>query len=358
MAERTEPRDKPAEPMSWWGMLKATFHEWSEDRASRLAAAFAYYAIFSIGPILIITVAIVGAVFGEEAAQDQLRPQIAEAVGDQAASFVQEMIEKAAFSPSLSFAGILSAGLLLYAATNLFASLQDALNTIFDVEPKPGRGVWGIVSDRALGFGMVLLIGALLFAATVASTFLPGFAEERPVWLTVVLHIAAIIVSTLIFTVAFAMIFKYLPDIRIRWRDTLIGAALTAFVFTLAKFGLSWYLTHSSTAGPFGAAGSLVIIMIFIYYTSQIMFFGAEFTQIYAKRNGKAIEPSSNAVSLDPQYTHETEQSGTGEPDNASGATGSRKHYDKAAKRNPGDGAGVARGRPSYSAGKYHPPMS
>jgi membrane protein len=361
--------------MSLWQVFMATFHEWSEDRASRLAAAFAYYAIFSIGPILLITIFLLGLIYGQQAAGDHLRPELAQFLGEKSADFIQDMVAKAGYSPGLSFAGILSLALIVYAATNLFTSLQDALNTIFDVEPKPGRGIKGMLQDRALSFLMVLIVGVFVLASVVLSTMLAALTKSldgNATLTAVLLQCANFLVSTFIFTGIFSLIFKYLPDIKIDWRDTLLGAAVTAALFSLARIGLSYYLSHSSTAGPFGAAGSLVIIMLFIYYSSQILFFGAEFTQIWAKRSGKTIEPSANAVSLDPEFTKTDE--GTGTADSSSGATGSRRHFDSTRRArgehgkpsgapepaDAGDGPDFSDsqdGHP-YPADRYHPPMT
>jgi membrane protein len=361
--------------MSLWQVFMASFKEWSEDRASRLAAAFAYYAIFSMGPLLLIAITLLGVIYGQKAAGDHLRPQLAQFIGEKGAEFAQDMVAKAGYSPGLSFAGILSIVLILYAATNLFVSLQDALNTIFDVEPKPNRGITGIVKDRALSFVMVLLLGAFILASVVATTMLSAVTDHlhvgNPAVMAFLLQLANFVVSTLIFTGIFSMLFKYLPDIKIDWRDTILGAGVTAALFSLARIGLGYYLSHSSTAGPFGAAGSLVIVMLFVYYSAQILFFGAEFTQVWAKRAGKTIEPSDNAVSLDPEFTKTKE--GTGAPESSSGATGSRRHFDStrqargestatssggrsdsadSAEQQEGDADGL-----SYPANKYHPPM-
>ncbi|MGN6367949.1 MAG: YhjD/YihY/BrkB family envelope integrity protein [Phycisphaerae bacterium] len=334
MAAETSPPPPKGQPMTYWQILKSTFNEWLEDRASRLAAAVAYYAIFSIAPLLMIAIAVLGLIFGRKAAANQIEPQLAQYVGAGAAKFVQELVAKASYSPSLSFAGIISLLLLLYAATNLFVSLQDALNTIFDVEPKPNRGITGIIKDRALSFIMILFIGAFILASIIFSTAVSAIGPHLPgnsFFHSALLYVGGFLLSTLLFTGVFATMFKMLPDIKIDWKDTLIGAAATSLIFNLARIGLSLYLGRSSTTGPFGAAGSLVLIMLFINYSTQILFLGAEFTQVWARRHGHPIEPSENALSLDPDYTEpatEGQPEGTGSPTAASGATGSRRHYD------------------------------
>ena len=293
-----------AESASLFQLLKAVYNKWSKDRASRLAAAFSYYAIFSIGPLLIIAITLISFIYGQKAANDEIRPQITSFVGDKAAEFIQDLIKKAAFSPSFSFAGVISVVLILYAAANLFVSLQDSLNVIFGVEPKPDRGVMGLLKDRALTFVMVFIVGFFVLASIVLSILLAAVTKNltvgNPALTALLLQSANFLASAVIFTGVFALMFKYLPDINIDWHDTLIGAAFTAILFTLARIGLGYYLGRSSTAGPFGAAGSLVIVMLFIYYSSQIFFLGAEFTQVWACRAGQPITPSANALAVAP----------------------------------------------------------
>jgi membrane protein len=264
----------------------------------------AYYAIFSIGPLLLISITIVSLIYGKAAANDQVRPHLAQFLGDKVAASAQQLLAAAHFSPALSLAGIISIILLTYAATNLFASLQSALNTIFDVEPRPGRGILAILRDRAMTFLMVLIIGLFVLATIVLNTALATVASWGNSALFaghssgrfILLQVVSFVVSCIVFTGVFALLFKYLPDVKIDWRDTLIGAACTAIAFTLVRIGLGFYLGRSSTAGPFGAAGSLVIVMLFAYYSAQILFFGAEFTQVWACRRGKPITPSRSAI--------------------------------------------------------------
>jgi membrane protein len=285
-------------------LLKTTITQWLSDRGPRLAAAFSYYAIFSIGPLLIIALALLGLIYGKKAAADQLRPQIAQFIGEKPAAFIQDLTSALANSAHLSLTGIISIILIIYAASNLFISLQDSLNSIFDVQPKPDRGFLALLRDRALSFLMVVLVGAFIFVSIIITTVIAAFSKSlptaNPLLTSLLLQGANFLVSFFIFTAVFAMMFKYLPDIKITWRDTLIGAAFTSFLFTLARIALGYYLGRSSTTGPFGAAGSLVVVMLFIYYSSQIFFLGAKFTQVYACRDGNPVCPSSNARLLHP----------------------------------------------------------
>jgi len=294
---------QPCEGASLWQVLKRTVSEWSADRASLLAAAVAYYAIFSIGPLLIISIAVVGMIFGQRAARGQIQPQLTQYFGEGPAKFIQEMVAKAGFSPGLSFAGILSIVLIVYAATNLFAALQQTLNVIFDVKPKPDRGWMALIRDRGMTFLMVALVGLFMLASIVLNTVLATITKGGLRMLgghsgasAFLLEAVSFLVSAAVFTGVFAMLFKYLPDIKISWRETLIGAVVTAVLFTLGRIGLGYYLSRASVAGPFGAAGSLVIVMLFIYYSAQILFLGAEFTEAWACRQGQKIQPAENAM--------------------------------------------------------------
>ncbi|RCJ26989.1 ribonuclease BN [Nostoc minutum NIES-26] len=290
--------------MNWqaiWALFQETFQEWNEDKASRLAAALAYYTIFSIAPLLIIVIAIAGAVFGEEAARGEIVRQIQGLVGKDGAEFIQIAIKNADRPQTGTIASLISVVLLLLGATGLFTELQDALNTIWEVKPKPGRGVKNIVRQRFLSFAMVLGIGFLLLVSLVISAALAAlvtyFSNLVPgvdfIW-----QIISFILSFGITTVLFGLIFKVLPDVKITWKDVLIGAILTSLLFSIGRYLLGQYLGNSSFGSTYGAAGSLVVIIAWVYYAAQILFFGAEFTQVYARRHGSGITPTKNAIPL------------------------------------------------------------
>ncbi|WP_341531022.1 YihY/virulence factor BrkB family protein [Nostoc sp. UHCC 0302] len=282
-------------------LFQETFKEWSEDKASRLAAALAYYTIFSIAPLLIIVIAIAGAVFGEEAARGQIVQQIQGLVGRDGAELIQTAITNANKPQTGAIASLISLALLLLGATGLFTELQDSLNTIWEVKPKPGRGVNNIVRQRFLSFAMVLGIGFLLLVSLVISTALSAivtyFSNLLPgvdfLW-----QLVSFIISFSITTVLFGLIFKVLPDVKITWSDVLIGAILTSFLFSIGRFLLGQYLGNGSFGSAYGAAGSLVVILAWVNYAAQILFFGAEFTQVYARKYGSGIVPDKNAIPL------------------------------------------------------------
>ncbi|MEH1907259.1 YihY/virulence factor BrkB family protein [Nostoc sp.] len=290
-----------------WKLLQETFKEWSEDKASRLAAALAYYTIFSIAPLLIIVIAIAGSVFGEEAARGQIVGQIQGLVGKDGAAFIQTAIQNANKPQTGAIASIISVVVLLLGATGLFTELQDSLNTIWEVKPKPGRGVTNIIRLRFLSFAMVIGIGFLLLVSLVISTALAAlvtyFSNLIP-GVDLLWQILNFIVSFAITTFLFGLIFKVLPDVKIAWSDVLIGAMLTSFLFSIGKFLLGQYLGNGSFGSAYGAAGSLVVILAWVNYAAQILFFGAEFTQVYARRYGSGITPTKNAIPLSDNTKH------------------------------------------------------
>lgn len=282
-----------------WRLFQETFKEWNEDKASRLAAALAYYTVFSIAPLLIIVIAIAGAVFGEEAARGEIFRQIKGLVGTDGAIFIETAIKNANKPQTGTIASIISILLLLLGATGLFTELQDSLNTIWEVKPKPGRGFINIIRQRFLSFAMVLGIGFLLLVSLVISAVLSAlvtyFSNLLPgvdfLW-----QLVSFLLSFAITTVLFALIFKVLPDVKITWSDVAIGAIITSVLFSIGRFLLGQYLGNSSFGSAYGAAGSLVVILAWVYYAAQILFFGAEFTQVYARRYGSGITPNKNAM--------------------------------------------------------------
>jgi membrane protein len=286
-----------------WEMTKETFSEWNDDKASRLAAALAYYAVFSLAPLLVITIGVAGLVFGEDAAQGEIVAQLGGLIGVKGAALVEEMIAASRQESAGIAATALGIAVLLFGASGVFGQLQDALDTIWEVKPKPGRGWRGLVRDRFLSFTMVLGTGFLLLTSltlsavlTAVGTYLEGLLPFSEAWL----QIMNLVGSFALVTFLFALIFKVVPDATIAWRDVWIGAALTSLLFSLGKFLIGLYLGKSSMASTFGAAASLAILLVWVYYSAQILFLGAEFTQVYARRHGSRIRPARGAVPLTP----------------------------------------------------------
>ncbi|GAB62220.1 ribonuclease [Candidatus Jettenia caeni] len=291
-----------------WILLKNTYLEWNEDKASRLAAALAYYTIFSLAPLLIMVIAIAGFIFGQEAAQGEIVNQMKGLIGEAGAHAVERMIMSARNTSSGIIATIFALVTLFLGATFVFGQLRDALNTIWEITPKPMSGVIGFMKDRVISFAMILAIGFLLLISLVMSAALSAFSgllNEIFPKLSFIMHSVNFIVSFGITTLLFAMIYKILPDVKIAWSDVWLGAAITSMLFTVGKFLIGLYLGKSSVSSAYGAASSLVIILIWVYYSAQIFLFGAEFTQVYANTYGSGVKPSTGATSLPEKYCAE-----------------------------------------------------
>lgn len=286
-------------PKEILGLLKEGFQEWQDDKASRLAAALAYYTVFSLAPLVIIAIAIAGAVFGAEAARGEIVGQIRGLVGQAGAEVIEAAIENANRPDANGgLASLISVVVLLFGASGVFAELQDSLNTVWDVQPKPGRGVSGFIKKRILSFSMVLGIGFLLMVSLIVSAVLSGLSAYMGHLLPGVNFLWGIlnfVISFGVIALLFAMIYKFLPDVKITWNDVWIGAIITALLFTIGKTVLGLYLGQGSFGSTYGAAGSLVIVLAWVYYSAQILFFGAELTQVYASRYGSRIVPNEDA---------------------------------------------------------------
>jgi membrane protein len=293
---------------SIWSLLKDTYDEWDEDKAPRLAAALSYYTLFSLAPLLIIAIAVAGLVFGREAVQGQLFGQIRGFVGDVGAVAIEDMIKGASNQSTGIIAAVLGFGTLLLGAAGLFGQLQDALNTIWEVQPKPGLGIVETLKQRFFSFTMGLGTGFLLLVSLVISTALTaifGYFQNLVPGIEFLWQIVTFLISFAITAGLFALMFKVIPDVDIAWRDVLLGAVVTALLFSIGRFGLAFYLGRGSFSSTYGAAGSLVIILLWVYYSAQILFFGAEFTQVYARKRGAQIKPSSHAVAITEQARKE-----------------------------------------------------
>ncbi len=287
-----------------FGLFKTTFDEWNKDHAPRLGAALAYYMIFSLGPLFLILLAILGLVFGPAAAKNQLVEQFQGVVGIEGARFIQDAIAGAA-KPSDNVIGALIGFVILFVgALGVFLQLQDALNSIWGVAPRPHAGLHTFIRNRVVSFAMLLAVAFLLLASLVVQVVIEAvityLGSALPFSATVVQG-ANFFASLAIVTVLFALIFKVLPDAQIAWRDVWIGAMLTSLLFLIGRFALSIYLAHSAVADVYGAAGSLILVLLWIYYSAQILFFGAEFTKVYATRHGRTVVPAPNAERITEQ---------------------------------------------------------
>ena len=281
-------------------LFKQTASEWMEDDAPSLGAALAYYTVFSLAPLMTIAIAMAGFFFGKEAAQGQIFDELRVLLGEEGGKAVEEMVQSANAQPTAGVvATIISVIMLLFGASGVFGQLQASLNAIWGVKAKPGRGVLGLIKDRLLSFGFTLVVGFLLLVSLLLTAGMALMAD----WIgglmpgsEALAYILNIVLSLSMITLLFATIFKFLPDAKIAWHDVWIGAFLTALLFTIGKFALGIYLGKSGVASSYGAAGSLIVLLLWVYYSSQILFFGAEFTQVYANRFGSRVAPADNAV--------------------------------------------------------------
>lgn len=283
-----------------WTLLKRTVEEWLDDNASQLAAALSFYTAISIAPLLVMLILIAGLVWGEYAVQSQLMTQLRDTIGPQGAEFIAAVLDNANRPNTASLAGLISLGILLWGSTNVFAQLQASLNAIWNVEVKPDRGILGVAKDRLLSFSMVLGVAFLLLVSLILSAILAAISNSFVTllpgaeWLW---QMANFTLSFGVITLLLAAIYKILPDVEIAWRSVWIGAAVTALLFTIGKFALGLYLGNATSA--YGAAGSVMAFLLWVYYSAQILFFGAEFTQVFANRHGSKITPSSHAQYID-----------------------------------------------------------
>ncbi|HEV7299111.1 MAG TPA: YihY/virulence factor BrkB family protein [Tepidisphaeraceae bacterium] len=286
-----------------WPMVKEAGVDWMDDKASKLAAALAYYTVISLAPLVIITIKIVGWVYRDhpEAAVEK---QANDLTGGMAGETIGQIIKNAGEQGAGFFATIISIIIVLVSASAVFAELQDSLNTIWEVKPKPNRGIWGTIKDRFLSMAMVLAIAFLFIISLAVSTAIGavsgGIMESTigsdNIVTKVIVVTIDLVISTAVVTVLFAAIYKFLPDVNIAWRDVWVGALLTGILFQLGKYALTIYFNVSAPASAYGAAGSLIALLIWLYYSAQILFFGAEVTQVYARKFGSGINPTENAM--------------------------------------------------------------
>ena len=282
-------------------LLKQTFSEWLEDKVPQLGAALAYYTVFSLAPLVLLLLAIVGFIFHNDpaGAWGKMTEQMSYFLDKNAIDVVQGIAQKAS-QPNKSFlATIIGILLALFGASGVFGQLQDALNTIWGVKAKPGAGIAGFIRSRFLSFTMVAGVCFLLLVSLVLESVLKSFSHYVQAMFPGGIVIALVVYSIFdlaVVVLLFASIFKFLPDVKIQWRDVWIGAVMTAIFFAIGKWALGLYLGSGTAASAYGAASSLITLLLWIYYSSQILLFGAEFTQVYAARTSRALVPDKYAV--------------------------------------------------------------
>lgn len=322
-----------------WNLIRETFSEWSEDKAPRLAAALAYYTVFSLAPLLVIAISIAGIVFGRDAARNQILKEVGGLIGTESVPAIEAMVSGASKGGESIAATIAGVVLLLFGASGVFGQLQDSLNTIWEVKVKPNAGIMRLIRDRFFSFTVVVGTGFLLLVSLIISAALSAlgtyFSNLLPGW-EIVFQIANMVVSFLVIAFLFALIFKYMPDAVIAWKDVWPGAFVTSFLFIVGQILIELYISKSDFQSSYGIAGSLIVILLWVYYSAQIVLLGAEFTQVYANLYGSKIVPDEKAISVT-----EEERAQQGITRKEPGGAGLAQQG-KAAQRKSSAGAGVA----------------
>ncbi|NJK78752.1 MAG: YihY/virulence factor BrkB family protein [Chloroflexaceae bacterium] len=283
--------------------FKQVFQEWNQDKVPRLAAALAYFTIFSIAPFFIIVIAIAGFIFGREAATDQIVGQLQGLMGTAGAEAVQGIIQRANEPQGGLVATVIGLVTLFIGSTGFFGQLQDALNTIWRVQPRPDLGIKNIIYSRATSFVVVLGVGFLLLITLVLSTVLSAFGDVLGGYLPggaggLALQLINFVISFLVTTLLFAMIYRLLPDAKVAWSDVWIGATITALLFAIGRYLIGFYIGNSNFTDTYGASGAIIVVLIWVYFASLILLLGAEFTFVYAQRYGSQIVPNEHAVAM------------------------------------------------------------
>ncbi len=285
-------------------LFKQTFNEWLEDKAPQLGAALAYYTVFSLAPLILVLLAVVGVLFRHDpsGAWTRLTEQMSYFLDRSAVDVVQQIAQKAS-QPNKSFwATVIGIALALFGASGVFGQLQDALNTVWGVKAKPGLGLKGFLRARFLSFTMVAGVCFLLLVSLVLEGLLKSFSQYVQTRVPGGLALATtvyVVFDVIVVILLFAMIFKYLPDVKVRWHDVWIGSVMTAILFVIGKWALGIYLGSGAAASAYGAASSLITLLLWIYYSSQILLFGAEFTQVFARKYGPEVVPDDYAVCIE-----------------------------------------------------------
>lgn len=295
-----------------WHLLKETFVGYFREDPMSYSAAIAFYTIFSLPAVLIVILVMAGTIFGEQAVSGQLFYQIEELVGAESALEIQKIIQNASLSEAGTFAKIIGIGTLIFSTTTVFVSIQNGLNKIWGVKAKPRRGWLKFMVNRALSFSMVIIFGVLLLASFAIEAGLQIFKDLISHLFSgatlYIMWLVNLLISIVVNTFIFGMIFKVLPDAVIRWRDVWIGAFFTTFLFIIGRLLISLYLANSDFSNTYGAAGSLVLILMWVYYSTVIMLLGAQFTQVYSHQYGKIIVPTQNAVRVIEKEVHPTDK--------------------------------------------------
>lgn len=282
------------------GVWKNSFIAMGEDKITKLSGSLAYYTVFSMAPLLVMIISLCGIFLGREAVEGKIVSQLSGFVGVDTAMQLQQIIKNASLAGKSTTAAIIGGITLIIGATTVFAEIQDSINTIWGLKPKPKRGWLKMIQNRLLSFSVIISLGFLLLVSLGVTAIIDGFSERLrsyfPDVTVVVFYILNILITLVVITLIFAVIFKVLPDAKIKWKDVMAGAIATSLLFMLGKFGISFYISKSNVGSTYGTAGSLVVLLLWVYYSSIILYLGAEFTKAFAIKYGSAIHPNDYAV--------------------------------------------------------------
>jgi len=283
-------------------VIMQSFKNFGEDKIPKYSASLAYTTVFSLGPLLIVIIFLCSIFFGQEATQGKIYSQMQQFVGQDAALQLQTIIQNASISNKGSFAAVIGIVTLILGATAVFAEIQDSINTIWGFKAKPKKGLWKIIRNRFLSFSVVVSLGFLLLVSLAISTILEGLSDQLkarfPNVTVVIFYILNLIISFVVITTLFAVIFKVLPDAQTKWKDIFPGALASGILFMIGKFAISFYIGKSHVGTTYGAAGSLVVLLLWVYYSAIILYLGAEFAKTWAYYKGSSIQPNDYAVAL------------------------------------------------------------
>lgn len=285
-----------------WKVIVQSFKGFSEDKIPKYSASLAYTTVFSFGPLLIVIIFLCSIFFGQEATQGKIYSQLQHFVGEDAALQLETIIQNASVSGKGPVAAVIGIITLLFGATAVFAEIQDSVNTIWGLKVKPKKGLWKILRNRFLSFSVVVSLGFLLLVSLAISTIIEGLSDKLkanfPDVAVVIFYILDLLISFVVITALFAVIFKVLPDAKTKWKDILPGALASGILFMIGKFAISFYIGKSNVGTTYGAAGSLVILLLWVYYSAMILYLGAEFAKAWSSHKGSSIRPNDYAVAL------------------------------------------------------------
>ena len=295
-----------------WSVLKATFGGFLDDKITKLSASLAYYTVFSMGPLLVLIISLCDLFFKKEAIEGKIYAVLQDFVGQNTATQLQEIIKNASITGQSFTAAIIGIILLVLGATSVFAEIQDSINDIWGLKAKPKRGWVKMIQNRFLSFSVIISLGFLLLVSLAITGIIEGISHRLqakfPQVTVIIFYILNLLLTFGISMLIFAVIFKVLPDAKIKWKDVMAGAFVTALLFIIGKFGISIYISQTKVGSTYGAAGSLVVLISWVYYSSIILYLGAEFTKAYAVAYGSQIYPNDYAVTIK-QVEVETEHS-------------------------------------------------